>query len=160
MRAHAGRLFHPWGTSLQALLYERDEIIVGQTIGGWSKGFHSIYLNRGISVSVPVSVSFSSSFHSPWLWLRYHGYEVAGQVNAINTTSAKSEQALGLVHTDARIKASPLLFMASRAFSPALRGCWAATFFWHAWSELRPVPPSRNKTFQKPGALRNDLLGV
>lgn len=69
MRAHAGRLFHPWGTSLQALLCERDEIIVGQTMGGWSKGFHSFFLNRWISVSV--SASFSSSFDSPWLWIWY-----------------------------------------------------------------------------------------
>lgn len=61
MRTHAGRLFHPWGTSLQALLCERDEIIVGQTMGGWSKGFHSVYLNREISVSTSVFVSFASS---------------------------------------------------------------------------------------------------
>lgn len=55
----AGRLFHPWGTSLQALLCERDEIIVGQTMGGWSKGFHSVYLNREISVSVCLSLNLS-----------------------------------------------------------------------------------------------------
>lgn len=63
MRAHAGGLFHPWGTSLQALLCERDEIIVGQTMGGWSKGLRSVYLNRKTSVSV--SVSFFSSFCPP-----------------------------------------------------------------------------------------------
>lgn len=48
-------------------------------------------------------------------------------MNAINTTSAKSEQALGLEHMDARIRTSPVLFMAARE-SPALRGCWAAAF--------------------------------
>lgn len=62
IRTHAGRLFHPWGTSLQALLCERDEIIVGQTMGGWSKGFHSVYLNREISVSTSLSVRLSFKF--------------------------------------------------------------------------------------------------